>query len=280
MYVRLMKSTALLVMLSASLSACVMHRTEHLPTAIPTVSGKPSTLFALRSIDTKLGTGAMMSSRTCVYAHYTGWLTNGTKFDSSRDTTPDGKPRTPIAFAQGARRVIAGWDVGFEGMHVGGQRRLFIPYQLAYGEIGRPPTIPAKAELIFDVELMDVHKALKPIIDTMMVLIFNKDLDGAIDVYHDIKDSKSKNDYDFREEQLNTLGYQLLQSGMKKDAIEIFKLNVEEFPKSFNVYDSLGEGYMINGDTKLAIKNYEKSLKLNPKNDNAKKMLDKMQQKL
>ena len=56
--------------------------------------------------------------------------------------------------------MIAGWDLGFDGMKVGGQRRLFIPYQLAYGEAGRPPVIPPKAELIFDVELMAVADTL------------------------------------------------------------------------------------------------------------------------
>ena len=68
----------------------------------------------------------------------------------------NGTPRPPYAFALGLRRVIAGWDTGFEGMSVGGRRRLLIPYQLAYGEPGRPPVIPPRAELIFDVELMAV----------------------------------------------------------------------------------------------------------------------------
>lgn len=116
--------------------------------------------FVLRHIDVAPGGGAFATPRSCFYAHYTGWLTNGTKFDSSRDTMPNGKPRTPISFPQGSRRVIAGWDLGFEGMRVGGRRRLFIPYQLGYGEVGRPPTIPAKAELIFDVELMAVADTL------------------------------------------------------------------------------------------------------------------------
>ena len=81
--------------------------------------------------------------------HYTGWLaSDGSKFDSSLDRNE------PITFAQGAHRVIPGWDGGFLGMHVGGKRRLFIPYQLAYGERGKPPVIPAKSDLVFDIELI------------------------------------------------------------------------------------------------------------------------------
>ena len=95
-----------------------------------------------------------------VSVHYTGWLTNGTKFDSSRDTAANGTPRTPIGFPLGARRVIAGWDAGFETMRVGSRRRLFIPYQLAYGEAGRPPTIPPRSALIFDIEVMAVADTL------------------------------------------------------------------------------------------------------------------------
>ncbi len=135
-------------------------RSKRLPAAIPRVDGKPATAFALMQIDVRTGTGEPARPRACLYAHYTGWLTNGTRFDSSRDTMPNGSARSPISFPQGARRVISGWDVGFEGMRVGGQRRLFIPYQLAYGEIGRPPLIPAKSELIFDVELMAVADTL------------------------------------------------------------------------------------------------------------------------
>jgi peptidylprolyl isomerase len=137
------------------LSAACAH-TMHLPDPIPAVHGTPRTAFALRYVDMAQGTGDLAAPRRCLYAHYTGWLTNGRKFDSSRDTLPDGHPRPPLAFPQGARRVIAGWDAGFEGMRVGGRRRLIIPYQLAYGELGRPPVIPPKSTLIFDVELMGV----------------------------------------------------------------------------------------------------------------------------
>lgn len=136
------------------------HRSPELPAPIPPARGELRTAFALHYIDVAVGTGRPVRPRQCIYAHYTGWLTDGTKFDSSRDTLPDGAPRPPIAFAQGARRVIAGWDAGFEGMSVGGRRRLLIPYQLAYGELGRPPVIPPRAELIFDVEVMAVADTL------------------------------------------------------------------------------------------------------------------------
>jgi peptidylprolyl isomerase len=141
-------------------AGCLPHRTTTLPAPIPRVEGETRTAFALRYIDVATGTGASVALRKCLFAHYTGWLTDGKKFDSSRDTMPNGQPRIPISLPQGARRVIAGWDLGFDGMRVGGRRRLFIPYQLAYGEAGRLPVIPAKAELIFDVELMAVADTL------------------------------------------------------------------------------------------------------------------------
>ena len=106
--------------------------------------------FTLGYVDTQLGTGEAAKPHMFYTVQYTGYLVDGTKFDSSYDH-PDKKP---ISFAYGAHQVIPGWDTGFEGMHVGGKRRLFVPYQLAYGERGRPPAIPAKAELIFDMELV------------------------------------------------------------------------------------------------------------------------------
>ncbi len=130
------------------------------PPGTPAVSGALHTLYALQYVDVRVGTGAPLVSRQCVYAHYTGWLPDGTKFDSSRDTLPNGETRPPISFPQGARRVIAGWDVGFEGMLVGGQRRLVIPFPLAYGEAGRPPVIPPRATLVFDVELVAARDTL------------------------------------------------------------------------------------------------------------------------
>ena len=162
-YIRRMKMFPVVVLAlvcGVVCGACSLHRTPSLPKSIPAVAGKPRDQFALRSIDFVQGTGAVVAPRKCLFAHYTGWLTNGTKFDSSRDTMPNGGGKSPISFPQGARRVIAGWDLGFDGMRVGGRRRLFIPFQLAYGESARGSVIPAKAELIFDVELMAVADTL------------------------------------------------------------------------------------------------------------------------
>ena len=120
-----------------------------LPKNIPAVTTPVKVEFALRYQEIKVGDGDLAQPGWTYSVHYTGWLaSDGTKFDSSLDRGQ------PIEFFQGFKRVIPGWDEGFEGMHVGGKRRLFIPYQLAYGEKGRPPVIPAKADLIFDVELV------------------------------------------------------------------------------------------------------------------------------
>ena len=145
--------------MALSLAACSRGGLR-LPSPIPPLRAEPQVAFSLRYVDVGPGTGAPARAAACLYVHYTGWLTNGTKFDSSHDTTAAGAPRPPIAFPQGYRRVIAGWDAGFEGMRVGGRRRLIIPYQLAYGELGRPPVIPARATLVFDTELMAVADTL------------------------------------------------------------------------------------------------------------------------
>ncbi|MDB4908107.1 MAG: peptidylprolyl isomerase FKBP-type [Gemmatimonadetes bacterium] len=153
-----MRSYSLFAAAALTLSACARNHPEK--STLPQVKGDVKSAFALQYIDVMPGTGRMVGPKTCVFVHYTGYLTNGTKFDSSRDTMPNGQRRTPISFPQGSRRVIAGWDLGFEGMQVGAQRRLIIPYQLAYGELGRPPAIPPKSTLVFDVELMAVADTL------------------------------------------------------------------------------------------------------------------------
>jgi peptidylprolyl isomerase len=106
-----------------------------------------SETFSLVYVDTRIGDGPPAEPHKWYTVHYTGYLPDGTKFDSSVDRGE------PISFPYGGHRVIEGWDTGFEGMHVGGKRRLYVPYQLGYGENGRPP-IPPRSELIFDVQLI------------------------------------------------------------------------------------------------------------------------------
>lgn len=104
----------------------------------------------LRYQDLEVGTGSEAVPGTSVSVHYTGWLTDGTKFDSSVDGGQ------PFEFRLGAGMVIAGWDEGVAGMNIGGKRKLVIPSDLGYGAAGAGRDIPPNATLVFDVELLDV----------------------------------------------------------------------------------------------------------------------------
>lgn len=101
--------------------------------------------------DVTAGTGAEATPGTQVRVHYTGWLPNGEKFDSSRDRNE------PFEFVLGGGEVISGWDQGVVGMKVGGRRTLVLPPHLGYGAAGIGP-IPGNAVLVFDVELLDVQR--------------------------------------------------------------------------------------------------------------------------
>jgi FKBP-type peptidyl-prolyl cis-trans isomerase len=105
----------------------------------------------LRYQDLAAGEGVAAAAGRKVSVHYTGWLPNGEKFDSSRDRNQ------PFDFTLGAGQVIAGWDEGVAGMKVGGRRKLVIPPDLGYGTAGAPPDIPPGATLVFDVELVAVR---------------------------------------------------------------------------------------------------------------------------
>lgn len=151
-----------------------------LPHGIPPVRGIVHTAFSLRYQEIKIGSGPLAEPNKVYKVLYTGYLAaTGQIFDSSEEhrlplrdkdgkiiTGDDGKPKLgdpqPISFPQGFGRVIPGFDQGFAGMHVNGKRRVFIPWQLAYGTRDIPshgpdhPGIPPKSDLIFDVELVSM----------------------------------------------------------------------------------------------------------------------------
>ena len=111
---------------------------------------KTTTESGLQIEEIKLGEGQSASAGQQVSVHYTGWLLDGTKFDSSKDRAE------AFEFGLGQRQVIAGWDEGVQGMRVGGTRKLTIPGHLAYGTRGAGAVIPPNATLVFEVELLDI----------------------------------------------------------------------------------------------------------------------------
>jgi FKBP-type peptidyl-prolyl cis-trans isomerase len=125
----------------------------HADTSAPSkTKGKPvTTPSGLKYWELKKGSGAVAKAGDSVQVHYTGWLTEGKKFDSSVDRG------SPFAFKLGAGMVIKGWDEGVAGMKVGGKRQLHIPAELGYGARGAGDAIPPNADLIFDVELLGVN---------------------------------------------------------------------------------------------------------------------------
>ncbi len=121
-------------------------------TEVPPAASQEVTMpSGLKYQDVVVGTGAEATAGRTVSVHYTGWLTNGTKFDSSVDRGQ------PFQFSLGAGQVIRGWDEGVAGMKVGGKRKLTIPPDLGYGARGAGGLIPPDATLVFDVELLGVN---------------------------------------------------------------------------------------------------------------------------
>jgi len=110
-----------------------------------------TTQSGLQIEEITLGEGDSAASGQFVSVHYTGWLTDGTKFDSSKDRNE------PFEFPLGQRNVIAGWDEGVQGMRVGGVRKLTIPPTLGYGARGAGGVIPPNATLVFEVELLGLQ---------------------------------------------------------------------------------------------------------------------------
>ncbi len=126
-------------------------RLEFAPELEVNVEALTRTASGLQYQDLVVGDGDEAVPGNAVVVHYTGWLVDGTKFDSSVDAG------RPFPFTLGAGEVITGWDEGVAGMRVGGKRKLVVTPDLGYGAAGYPPVIPRSATLVFDVELLEVQ---------------------------------------------------------------------------------------------------------------------------
>jgi FKBP-type peptidyl-prolyl cis-trans isomerase len=158
----MVRSTFIAVSIAASAALVMSACTKKEDTAATTAATNTTTTTAataptgasvteLKIEDSKVGTGTEAVAGKTVSVHYTGYLTDGKKFDSSVDRGQ------PFKFQLGAGQVIKGWDQGVAGMKVGGKRKLTIPPTLGYGERGAGGVIPPNATLIFDVELLNVE---------------------------------------------------------------------------------------------------------------------------
>ncbi len=133
-----------LLVLLAGLTACGGSDKKEAEEMITTASG-------LQYADQVVGAGDVAEAGDTVSVHYTGYLRNGAKFDSSLDRAQ------PFEFTLGAGQVITGWDEGVAGMRVGGKRKLVIPPDLGYGAQGAGGIIPGNATLVFEVELLEIR---------------------------------------------------------------------------------------------------------------------------
>jgi FKBP-type peptidyl-prolyl cis-trans isomerase len=240
-------------------------RTPRETVSRPTPPAATTTPSGLTYLITRRGNGRQPKPGEIVVVHYTGTLSSGVKFDSSRDRND------PIAFKLGAGRVIKGWDEGVAQLRVGDQAVLVIPSQLGYGSKGAGNgAIPPDATLIFIIEVMDVKAT--SLSETLSQTLREKGIEAVVAQYRELK-SKGLGDVYASESELNGWGYRLLSNNQVREAIEVFKLNVETYPNSANVYDSLAEGYLVQGDKQQAIENYRKALELDPKLESARRAL-------
>ena len=151
-----MKKLPYVLCLTAALALSACKREESQSAAVPATAVAQAPAIALQKIDTEVGTGKEATAGATAVVNYTGWLyepnspeQHGTQFDSS-------KGRAPFSFVVDGGQVIKGWDVGVQGMKVGGKRTIIVPAEMGYGSNGIGP-IPPNSNLIFDVELLEVR---------------------------------------------------------------------------------------------------------------------------
>ena len=232
-----------------------------------TAAAAITTPSGLTYLITKKGTGRQPKKGETVILNYTGMLTNGVKFDSSHDRNE------PLAFKLGAGQVIKGYDEGLSKLRVGDHAILVIPSNLAYGSKGAGDVIPPDSKLIFVIEVVDVKS--RSLTDILSTTLSARGVEAMIAEFHRLR-SVADPELFVSESNTNAFGYSLLRRRQVNEAIEVFKLNVEAYPQSANVYDSLGEAYLLSGNKEKAIENYRKALALDPTLESAKRALQRL----
>jgi peptidylprolyl isomerase len=251
-------------LLSSSITEAQTKRRRAPRSAPKSSSAAITTPSGLTYLITKKGAGRLPKAGETVVLNYTGTLTNGMKFDSSHDRNQ------PLAFKLGVGQVIKGWDEGVAKLRVGDQAILVIPGKIAYGARGAGDAIPPDATLIFVVELLDVKA--RSLTDLLSKTLGEKGVAAMIAEFHSLRSDVDPDLY-VAESELNSFGYSLLRRKQVNEAIEVLKLNVEAYPQSANVYDSLAEAYLVSGNKEKAIENYQRALALDPTMDSAKRAL-------
>lgn len=216
------------------------------------------------------GTGKKIQEGKEVTLHGIGTLENGEVFWETRESN------SPFYFVTGTNSVIKGIEEGVSKMRVGDRWIFILPSEIAYGDKQRGLILP-NSTLIFDYEVLDVSDPKRSIVDTLYKIIESDGIDQSLGMYRDLKDQKDI--FNLRVDQLNSLGYKLINEEKYEVAKVILELNAKEHPDNFNVWDSLGEIYMILGKYELAVGSYEKSLELYSENTNAVEMIRKIKAK-
>lgn len=216
------------------------------------------------------GTGEKVEEGKEVTLHGIGTFENGEVFWETRESN------SPFYFITGTNSVIKGVEEGVNKMRVGDRWIFILPPEIAYGNRKRDP-IPPNSTLIFDYEILDVSDPKKSIADTLSKVIKSDGINKALDLYAELKNQEDV--FNFRTDELNGLGYKFIKEEKYELSKIVLELNAKEHPNDFNVWDSLGEIYMILGEDILAIESYKRSLELYPKNLNAVEMIKKINAK-
>jgi tetratricopeptide (TPR) repeat protein len=233
-----------------------------------------STASGIKYYFIKKGNGPALIPGWLAIWNYRLTLTDGTKVDATYDRG------VPFSAQYPHGHIIKGMTEALSLMHIGDDAVFILPGNLAYGEKGWGKVIPPNATLIFDMELIDnKQSSLQMVLDSVL---FGKPADTAatphvkeaLATYKQLKKEHFGNLY-VTEDDLNDIGYELMEKSPEA-SVEFLKLNAKMYPKSWNVYDSLGDGYKALGKPKQALKNYEKSVKINPKNTNGQDNINKL----